>query len=48
MQWVVLALGDIFVMNEIESYRKKKDDEVEEHLPEWMRILKNLQKIKVS
>jgi len=29
-------------MNEIESYIDRKNEEVWEYLPEWMRILKNI------
>ena len=44
---VVFALRDIFVMNEIEeeSHTHRKNDEIWEHLPEWMVILKKTNKI---
>jgi len=38
--WLYFALGDIFTMNEIESYIDRKNEEVWEYLPEWMRVLK--------
>jgi len=41
---VVLALGDIFTMNEIESYIDRKNEELWKHLPEWVNILENILK----
>lgn len=38
VRWIVSVLGDNFTMGEIiekESYRNKKDDEIEEDLPGW-------------